>query len=89
MSLKNQVPESPGAYKLANNDIVIYVGSTSNLRDRYNFWRNSPNNPCIIETGWTNLIWKSTKTVKEAKELERQSYYQFNPKCNEIIPPGA
>ena len=86
--MKEDVPQSPGAYRLQKNGNVIYVGSAINLRSRYYDWINNPDNPCVKRNGFDLFVWQQTATHSEAKALELQYYNQYNPVCNLVSPPG-
>lgn len=83
-----QVPESPGAYKLQKNGVVIYVGSALNLKQRFSDWKNNPENPCVRQNGWDTFVWQKTNTHNEARDLELVWYSNINPVCNVNRPPG-
>lgn len=83
----SQVPESAGAYQLIRLGVVIYVGSTANLRERFLYWTRKPKNPIVRALDWDRFRFVRTGTVLAAEHLEESWYRIHRPTGNLMSPP--
>jgi hypothetical protein len=82
-----QVPTCAGAFQLVKGTVVIYVGSTVNLRKRFLSLMRSPCNPVVAYLGWDSFRFTATRTVRHAQIIEFEWYRKNMPAGNLRRPP--
>jgi len=86
----NRAPQDSGVYEFYNrNGVIIYIGSSDNLRERFlGYWKsNFEEDPCKRST----IHYRREVTVnfvQRERELlqEYQRQHGNLPECNDVIP---
>jgi len=75
-------PEKPGVYLLGCGDKINYIGQSKHLKSRLNQHRRDGMDACYAK-------FKVTKTVSEAKKLEKQLVGTHCPPDNKLLKKGC
>jgi len=88
VSLDEKIPKVPCVYILFNEDELVYVGNTKNLRTRLMYHNSylNPNlylgNKKITENLFNKAYYRIESNPIKRKEFEKKYYTAFEPKVN-------
>jgi excinuclease UvrABC nuclease subunit len=84
-----KIAEEPGVYAFYDEDgVLIYIGSTSNLRERFRYYwtTNFEEDPCKRDTRKYKREFTSNYEAREKELLEQyEREHGRLPRCNEKV----